>query len=222
METTAAVDRTFLEELRDERRRLCGAVAAFHARGWCPGTGGNFSFNLGGDPRRLLITPSGQDKGRLAPDDLVLIGADGGAPAASRHRPSAEALLHVVIASETGAAAVFHTHTVAATLLAEHFAPAGGFTLQGYEMLKGLVGITSHEAAVHVPVLANSQDMPALGQRVRTLLGERPGLHGFLLAGHGLYTWGASVEEAQRHVEVLEFLLECAARRTPFAPFTGA
>jgi methylthioribulose-1-phosphate dehydratase len=222
MEATAGTAPAALDGLHAERRRLCRAVSALHARGWCPGTGGNFSLNLGGDPTRLLITPSGLDKGRLEPEDLVLFGGDGSAdPAAGRRRPSAEALLHLAIARETGAAAVFHTHSVAATLLGEHFEAAGGFTLRGYEMLKGLSGVASHEAEVQVLILANSQDMPALGRRVERLLAERPGLHGFLLAGHGLYTWGTSVEEAQRHVEVLEFLMECAARRTPFSLFDG-
>ena len=30
---------------------------------------------------------------------------------------------------------------------------------------------------------------------------------GILVAGHGLYAWGDSLAEAQRHVEILEFLL---------------
>ena len=36
-----------------------------------------------------------------------------------------------------------------------------------------------------------------------------PEVHGYLIAGHGLYTWGRSVEEACRHVEAFEFLLAC-------------
>ena len=33
-------------------------------------------------------------------------------------------------------------------------------------------------------------------------------IYGFLLAGHGLYTWGKTIAEAKRHIEVLEFLFE--------------
>ena len=29
-----------------------------------------------------------------------------------------------------------------------------------------------------------------------------------LVEGHGLYTWGASLEEARRHTEITEFLLD--------------
>jgi len=116
---------------------------------------------------------------------------------------------------------VLHVHSVANTLLGEHFAGLGGFTLRGYEMQKGISGVTTHEAAVFVPVLANSQDIPRLGDEVAKLLAAHPALWGFLLAGHGLYTWGSSLDEAKRHVEIFEFLFECAARRTPFRPFTG-
>jgi ribulose-5-phosphate 4-epimerase/fuculose-1-phosphate aldolase len=32
---------------------------------------------------------------------------------------------------------------------------------------------------------------------------------GYLIAGHGLYAWGASVDDALRHVEAFECLFEC-------------
>ena len=40
-------------------------------------------------------------------------------------------------------------------------------------------------------------------------LAERVAVPGFLLAGHGLYAWGATAADARRHVEALEFLLAC-------------
>ncbi len=200
---------------------LCRTISALHARGWCQGTSGNFSVTLERDPLRLLITPSGMDKGQVAPEDLVTVGADGQLAGPHSARPSAETLLHCALAEVAGAGAVLHVHSVANTLLSEHFAAQGGFTMAGYEMLKGLEGVQSHEARVFVPVLANRQDMVALSGEVRSLLAARPGLHGFLLAGHGLYTWGAALEQARRQVEIFEFLFECLGRRTRFAPFLG-
>jgi methylthioribulose-1-phosphate dehydratase len=47
---------------------------------------------------------------------------------------------------------------------------------------------------------------------VATTLRQNPGIHGFLLREHGLYTWGQSLREAKRHVEILEFLVEVVAR----------
>jgi methylthioribulose-1-phosphate dehydratase len=203
------------------RESLCRVVGEFGAQGWCQGTGGNFSLTLSQDPLRLLMTRSGVDKRRLGPPDLMLVGPDGEPAPGETGRPSAEAALHGRIVAVTGAASVLHVHSVANTLLSEHFAHQGGFTLSGYEMLKGIRGITTHETSVFVPILANSQDIPRLAVEVEALLAAHPGLWGFLLAGHGLYTWGGSLEEAKRHIEIFEFLFECAARRTPFRPFAG-
>ncbi len=200
---------------------LCRTIAGFHARGWCLATSGNFSVRVAGAPLRLLITRSGLDKARVTSDDLLLVGVDGEPVGGGAGRPSAETLLHTTAALHAGAGATLHTHSVAATLLGEHFLPAGGLTLSGYEMLKGLAGIESHQAEVHVPVVPNSQDMGELAGRLREELGRRPGLQGLLLAGHGLYTWGATLDEARRHVEAFEFLFECVARRTAFATFPG-
>ena len=209
-------------EFEDTAGRLCGVVARIHAAGWAQGTGGNMSVTLGHAPLRLLITQSGRDKRQLDPrDDLVVVDADARATAEWPGRPSAETRLHIAIAETLGTGSTLHTHSVPGTLLGEHFLPQGGFVLTGYEMLKGLAGVRSHEDEVRVPVLANSQDMVALGSEVRALLRAEEGLHGFLLAGHGLYTWGASLEEAHRHVEIFEFLFECVARRTSFEPFSG-
>lgn len=198
---------------------LCRVVSDLAAQGWCQGTGGNFSVTLRREPLRLLITRSGVHKRQLTPEELMIVGPGGRAVDGETGKPSAEAALHAVIVERTGAASVLHVHTVANTLLGEHFASRGGFNLRGYEMLKGLDGITSHDAEVFVPVLRNSQDMPALAEEVARLLDEERRIHGFLLAGHGLYTWGNSLDDAHRHVEIFEFLFECVARRTPFEPF---
>ncbi len=209
--------------MTDEQHResLCRVVAELGAQGWCQGTGGNFSVTLRQDPLRLLITRSGVDKRHLTPEDLMLVGEDAGPVPGETGRPSAETALHTRIVALTGAGSVLHVHSVANTLLSEHFGPQGGFTLRGYEMLKGLSGVTTHEASVFVPVFANSQDIPRLSEEVAELLAAHPDVRGFLLAGHGLYTWGRSLAEAKRHVEIFEFLFECAARRTTFRPFTG-
>ncbi len=209
--------------MTDEQRRasLCGVVRELGAQGWCQGTGGNFSVTVSRDPMRLLITRSGADKRHLGPADLMLVGEDAGPASGETGRPSAETALHCRIVAATGAASVLHVHSVANTLLSEHFVEQGGFTLRGYEMLKGLSGVTTHEAEVFVPIFANSQDIPRLAEEVAKLLAGHPEKRGFLLAGHGLYTWGGSLAEAKRHVEIFEFLFELAARRTAFHPYTG-
>lgn len=197
---------------------LCRVAGKIAAHGWCQATSGNFSVVLEQEPLRVLATPSGVAKDCLSSTDLVLVDQSGQTVEDEAGTPSAEALLHCSIARTTGAGAILHTHSVSGTLLGEHFCANGGFRIGGYEMLKGLEGMTSHEDEVFVPVIPNSQDIPALCQDFETIHREQPDLPGFLIAGHGLYAWGHDLKRAHRQLETLEFLLECVERRTPLRP----
>ena len=196
---------------RDTAERLAGIVRGAYERGWTLGTSGNFSAVVGTEPLRLLITPSGADKGAVAGDQMVTID-DQGRATAGAGRPSAETSLHLAIVRACGARAVSHTHSVWSTLLSGKHAAQGGLAIEGYEMLKGLEGVRTHQHREWLPILENSQDMDELSGRVATTLRQNPGVHGFLLREHGLYTWGQNLPEAKRHVEILEFLLEVVAR----------
>jgi methylthioribulose-1-phosphate dehydratase len=184
-------------------------MAGIHRRGWCDGTGGNFSCVLHQEPLELLMAPSGVDKGLVAPDDLITVDGDGQLLDGSG-KPSAETLLHLAIVKSRGAGAVLHTHSQAATLLSKMACPSGDsaswIKVSGLEMLKGLEGIRSHEEEVKIPVLANDQDLKRLSAAAQPLLPDAP--QGLLIAGHGLYAWGATLDLAKRHLEILEFLLE--------------
>ena len=79
-------------------------------------------------------------------------------------------------------------------------------------MLKGLSGVMSHEHREFVPILDNDQDMARLARRVGETLERYPEAHAFLLRRHGLYTWGRTLADAERHVEILEFLFEAVGR----------
>ena len=177
------------------------------------GTSGNFSVVIDRDPLRLAITPSstfkGELRGRRDPGDGRACGAG---RRTSRARASAEALLHLEIVRARGAGAVLHTHSIWSTLLSERFGEADGLFIEGYEMLKGLEGVRTHEHREWLPIVANDQDMVRLSDVVRGVLDRNPAAHGFLLRRHGLYTWGADLPQAVRHVEILEFLLEVVGR----------
>jgi methylthioribulose-1-phosphate dehydratase len=93
----------------------------------------------------------------------------------------------------------------------------GGLTIEGYEMLKGLAGVTSHDHRELVPIIDNDQDIPRLAGRVAETLDRHAAAHAFLLRRHGLYTWGETLADAARHVEILEFLFEVVGRTTSAA-----
>ena len=126
--------------------------------------------------------------------------------------PSAETRIHLDLVRLTGAGAILHTHSMWGTVLSDRYSGARGVPIEGYEMLKGLAGVTSHEHREWIPIVENSQDMEALSGRIREALALHPEAHAVLIRRHGLYTWGRTLSEAERHIEILEFLLEAVGR----------
>src|SRR5688500_18451203 len=137
-------------------RKILQAGREFHRRGWVLGTSGNFSAVVEHDPLRIAITASSADKGNLSPEQILLIDGHGevleplGVKAA---KPSAETRIHLAVVRRTGAGSVLHTHSVWSTLLSDRWLASRGFTIEGYEMLKGLTGVNTHEQREWVPVL---------------------------------------------------------------------
>ncbi len=196
----------------EPRVALIAAMRRLHARGWAEGTGGNFSLVTRREPLRLLMAPSGVDKGLVEADALIEVD-EGGQVLSGDGRTSAEFLLHLAFVHARGAGAVLHTHSVTATVLSLAALDAGSIHVGGLEMLKGLSGVTTHEHHEYIPVLPNTQDMDACAGMVAATLTAWPAAHAVLLAGHGLYTWGTDLAEAERHAQILEFLLEVQWRQ---------
>lgn len=184
---------------------LIDAGQLFHQRGWVPATGGNFSLRL--DPTHVLITASGGHKGELTADHFLVAGLDG-RPLEAGRKASYETGLHVQLYSSglPDIGAVLHTHSIANTVLSRRF---DRIVLQHYELQKVLPGHPDPAQAVTLPVFENDQDIARLAQRVDHYLKAAPETPAYLIAGHGLYAWGASVAAARHAVEALEFMLAC-------------
>jgi len=199
--------------LRDIGRR-------FYERGWSVGTSSNYSVVTRRDPLELLVTASGMDKGQLTDRDFVRIDSEGLPSLDSQPKSSAETMLHVALAHELEINSVLHTHSIWGTLLSDVYFEQGEIQIEGYEMLKGLRGITTHADRVSIRIFENTQDIPVLADEVARLRKENdPAIsQAFLIHRHGLYTWGRTVDEARRHVEILEFLFEVVGRRLSLAP----
>ena len=211
---TGRVGVVTLSMTSDESPKTCSELAdagrEFYRRGWVLGTSGNFSMLTSRDPMRIAITSSGLDKGRL--DDTSFLELDeNGEVVRGVGRPSAETQIHQTIYRQlANVGSVLHTHSVWGTLLSED---RGTIEIEGYEMLKGLAGVTTHEHTERVPVIENTQDYVALSREIERLLKTEKDIHGLYLRRHGLYTWGVTVSEARRHIEIFEFLFELLGRR---------
>ena len=190
-------------DIEQARQILAATGRELYARGWAPATSGNFSLRL--DDGSIAITSSGRDKGRLVPADIMRVSADG--LALEDMRPSAETELHLQLYRRDDAVrAVLHTHSVAATVVSMR--EPGGLRFRGLEILKAFPGIATHEATLEIPVFPNSQDMEALACDVEMRMRRAGQGWAYLIAGHGLYTWGSSIESCMRHLEALEYLFE--------------
>ncbi len=192
---------------------LAEAGREFYRRGWVLGTSGNFSMLLARRPLRISVTASGIEKGNL--DETNFLELDDDAEILQGFgKPSAETLLHLCIYRHVPRArSILHTHSVWGTILSDHFYESGFIEIEGYEMLKGLSGVTTHEHRERVPIVDNSQDYVALSHVIENVLRENPECHGIYLRRHGLYTWGETVADAKRHVEIFEFLFEVLGRQ---------
>lgn len=214
MENSSAIVPEYLKAHIPTIRRLRQIGEIFWQRGWSRGTSSNYSAVVERNPTRLLVTASGKHKGWLADGDFVLVDQLGQPVYADQPKSSAETLLHCLAVEDQQVGAVLHTHSVWSTLLSARYASMGGILMEGYEMLKGFSGVTTHEHSEWLPIFANSQDIPALVDQVRAEMNrQQQPLHGFLIHQHGIYTWGKDLDEAFRHVEIIEFLLEVLARQ---------
>lgn len=191
--------------------RLTDVIHFLHAQGWTPATSSNFSRRSAPGANGFQVSMSGLDKGTFTAQDFIAVDFDGKVtdPAQAHLRPSAETLLHsVVYRLYPQANVVLHCHSVNGTVLSKLYEPQGGLWLKNFEILKGFEGIATHDTRVWLPVFGNAQDMRQLSAQVEAELVKHTPLYGFMLAGHGLYTWGETTAQAKRHVEVFEFLFE--------------
>ncbi|WEJ70066.1 methylthioribulose 1-phosphate dehydratase [Pseudomonas sp. PSE14] len=187
-------------------QQIIEAGRFLYGRGWSPATSSNYSARLAAD--RALLTVSGKHKGQLGVDDLLETDLAGNSLEPGK-KPSAETLLHTQLyAWRTEIGAVLHTHSVNATVLSR-LTPGDRLELEDYELQKAFAGVTTHEGRVTVPIFDNDQDIARLAAKVQPWLDAHPDCPGYLIRGHGLYTWGPRMSDALRQIEAFEFLFEC-------------
>lgn len=196
--------RAVIPGLEQAAAAIIEAAVRIDARGWCPATSSNFSCRL--DAQHCALTVSGRHKGRLTPADVLAVDLEG--HSLDGRRPSAETLLHTSLYRRDGRiSAVLHTHSLHGTLVSMQAGPV--LVLEGLELLKAFRGIETHDCRVEIPVYDNSQDIAALARRIESDWQQgMPAVPAYLIRGHGLYVWGDSMDDAIRHLEAMEFLLE--------------
>lgn len=189
---------------------LLDAIRFFNQKGWSPATSTNYSVRSQ-NRNEYIISRSGVDKSKFELTDLILINPKGEVlPPFNKPgiKSSAETEIHTALYELFPEAnCVLHTHSVLGTVLSHTMVNEKQIVFEGFEILKGLEGNPTHELTEILPIVPNSQDMKDI---LRDMNGRyAKNVHGFLIAGHGLYTWGKDVASAKRHIETYEFLFEC-------------
>ncbi|WP_461830235.1 methylthioribulose 1-phosphate dehydratase, partial [Aquifex sp.] len=193
-----------LKRFSEKVEEIIYAGRFLHERGWVPATSGNISAKV--NENYIAITSSGKHKGELKPEDILLIDYEGNP--INGGKPSAETLLHTTIYKLfPEIEAVVHTHSPNATVIS--LLLEDKVELEDYELLKAFPDIDTHETVITIPIFPNDQNIPRLAEKVKNFFRNSKEAFGFLIKGHGLYTWGRSMKEALIHTEALEFLFEC-------------
>jgi methylthioribulose-1-phosphate dehydratase len=196
---------SYTPNFRQKAAEIIEAGLFLNGHGWVPATSSNFSSRL--EDGNIAITASGHHKGALSEEAILQVDMCG-RPLDKDKRPSAETLLHTALYQRyTEVGTVLHTHSVNATVLSR--ITEGQLVFEGYELLKAFNGVGTHETKITVPIFPNDQDIPRLSIQVNAYMDSHPPIHGYLIAGHGLYTWGRDMQDTLRHIEAFEFLFQC-------------
>lgn len=196
-------------------RQIIDAGRFLYGRGWSPATSSNYSARL--TSAEALLTVSGKHKGELGMDDLLAVDMNGRSLEDGK-KPSAETPLHTQLYRwQPQIGAVLHTHSVNATVLSR-LTLSDSLVFADYELQKAFAGISTHESQVEVPIFDNDQDIARLAAQIQPWLDAHPDCVGYLIRGHGLYTWGAQMSDALRQIEAFEFLFECELKVRALQP----
>jgi methylthioribulose-1-phosphate dehydratase len=193
-------------------QELVDSILFFNSKGWSPATSTNYSVRSE-NKHEYIISRSGVDKSKFGLSDLIIINSEGEVLdpfKAPGIKSSAETEIHTALYKKYPEVnCVLHTHSLLGTMLSHKHLSEGVIRFKDLEIIKGLAGNETHEMEEILPIVANSQEMPIILNDMEKYFEKFSRLHGFLIAGHGLYTWGKDIPSAKRHIETFEFLFEC-------------
>ncbi|MBE2200599.1 MAG: class II aldolase/adducin family protein [Anaerolinea sp.] len=187
-------------ELLTLRQAIVETGRIAYERGHLTANDGNISTRLPGE--RILITPAGLCKGRLAPEDLLIVDMNGRLliPAADPSlRPTSEQPMHLeVYRQRPDVHAVLHAHPAFATALTVANKPLRNDVLPEVIMLLGDIPITDYAT----PSSQENADV------IRELIRTHDAL---VLRQHGSLTVGRTLDEALITLDRLEHVAKVLA-----------
>ncbi len=202
----------FSPEDLEETKILANLVRLMNGQGHNPATSGNYSIRSKTIPEIALVSESGIDKSKFTEENFIPLNIEtrkmDSEYLRSGRKSSDETDIHLSIYQITNAQCVLHSHLLESILFADLFKESPFATIEGLELLKGFKGIKTHETQINIPCFDNTQDIALLAEQIKPSVISEKNNYGILLRGHGIYVWGASIEEARRHLEVFEYIFK--------------
>jgi L-fuculose-phosphate aldolase len=190
-----------LEQLRDDVVRVCRELAA---SGLVVGTSGNVSARAGD---LVVVSPSGVDYAELTAG-LIGVHRLDGTPVEAELQPTSEMPLHLGVYAATGATAIVHTHSVAATTLSTLADELPAIHYQ-VAMFGGPLAVAPYA----------TYGTEELARNVVTALRDRTAC---IMASHGAVTTGPDLRSALSGCRYLEWLCEVYLRALAVEASLGA
>ena len=178
--------------LEKERKEIVKFGRKLLTSGLTAGTGGNLSV-ANRKKNLIAVTPSGVDYLEMSPEDVVLVGMEGGLIETSKYKPSSELLFHLALyRRRQDIQAVVHTHSVYATTLATL-----GWEIPPFHYLVAYSG-------KKVPLASYATfGSEQLARNVAEAIGDN---NAVLMGSHGVVTVGATLVKAFETAEIIEYV----------------
>jgi len=171
------------------KKEICDIGKLLYERGMLAGTDGNISVKL--DDDRIMVTPSGIAKGRMNPDEMVIVDING-KHLQGNQKASTELLMHL---------AVYKMRPEITACVHSHAPHATAFAAAGIELAVDILP----EVVVFIGGIPLTDYAPpgtdAVPKSIEPYLEEN---NAFLLRNHGLLTIGRSLAEAFNRHETVE------------------
>lgn len=180
--------------LDEERSQVVAYCRRMRAEGLVVGTSGNVSVRSGD---LIAVSPSGLDYDAMTPETVGVHRLDG-APVEAPLAPTTEMPMHLAVYAATGAGAVVHTHSTAATVLSTLVTEVPPIHYL----------IAQFGGPVRVAPYA-TYGTAELAEAMTAALRDRTAC---LLANHGTIAYGAGLADAYSRAVYLEWICEVYLR----------
>ncbi len=154
----------------------------------------------------MLIKPSGVNVEKLNKDNIVKVNISS-SDIFSEYKPSTDTPTHLELYKAfPGIGGIVHTHSTYATAWAQSGKPIPCLGTTHADYWSGEIPITRDLTTDEISGEYEKETGRVIIQKIQELNVDPLDCPGILVANHGPFTWGKTVEDAVKHAELLEYI----------------